>query len=64
MTSKIQPCEADISRNFKAYYHRRFNYLMLQRLEDDIDQTQKINVLQAIWLAVPIWATNVKIATI
>jgi len=62
--SKIQPCDADIIRNFKAYYRRRFNRLLLQRLEDGIDQAEKINVLQAIQLAIPVWATNVKIATI
>ncbi len=38
MTSKIQPCDADIIRNFKAYYHCRFNRLLLQRLEDSVDQ--------------------------
>ncbi len=37
MTSKIQPCDAGIIRNFKAYYRRRFNRLLLQRFEDDID---------------------------
>jgi len=64
MTSKIQPCDVDIIRNFKAYYHRRFNRLLLQRLKDGVDQAEKIDVLQAIRLAVPIWATDVKIATI
>ncbi len=64
MTSKIQPCDADIICNFKAYYRHRFNRLLLQRLEDGIDQAEKIDVLQAIWLTVPVWATNVKIATI
>jgi hypothetical protein len=29
MTSKIQPCDAGIIRNFKAYYRRRFNYTLL-----------------------------------
>jgi len=29
MTSKIQPCDVGIIRNFKAYYHRRFNCLLL-----------------------------------
>jgi hypothetical protein len=64
MTSKIQPCDASIIRNFKAYYHRHFNRLLLQRLKDGVDQAEKIDVLQAIRLAVPIWATDVKIATI
>jgi hypothetical protein len=64
MMSKIQPSDVGIIRNFKAYYHCRFNSLLLQRLEDGIDQAKKIDILQAIRLTVPIWATNVKIATI
>ncbi len=64
MTSKIQPYDADIIRNFKAYYRCRFNCLLLQRLEDGVDQAEKIDMLQAIRFAVPIWATDVKIATI
>jgi hypothetical protein len=64
MTSKIQPCDVGIIRNFKAYYHRRFNRLLLQCLEDGVDQAEKIDMLQAIRLDVPVWATDVKIATI
>jgi hypothetical protein len=64
MASKIQPYDAGIICNFKAYYRRRFNRLLLQRLEDGIDQAEKIDVLQAIQLAVPVWAMDVKIATI
>jgi hypothetical protein len=64
MTSKIQPYDAGIIRNFKAYYRHRFNRLLLQHLEDGIDQAEKIDVLQAIRLAVPIWVIDVKIATI
>ncbi len=64
MMSKIQPCDAGIIRNFKAYYRHRFNRLLLQRLEDGVDQVEKIDMLQAIWLTVPVWATNVKIVTI
>ncbi len=54
MMSKIQPCDAGIIRNFKAYYRRHFNCLLLQRLEDDVDQTKKIVVMQAIGLAIPV----------
>ncbi len=64
MTSKIQPYDAGIIRNFKVYYRRRFNRFLLQRLEDGVDQAEKIDVVQAIRLAIPVWATNVKIATI
>jgi uncharacterized protein YjiS (DUF1127 family) len=45
MTSKIQPCDANIIRNFKAYYRRRFNRLQLQCLEDGVDQAEKIDVM-------------------
>jgi len=37
---------------------------LLQRLEDGVDQVEKIDVLQAIRLVVPVWAMDVKIATI
>ena len=32
-TSKFQPMAAGIIRNFKLYYHKRFNRYILQRLE-------------------------------
>jgi hypothetical protein len=64
MTSKIQPCDVGIIRNFKAYYHRCFNRLLLQRLEDGVHEAKIIDVLLAIRLAVLVWATDVKIATI
>jgi hypothetical protein len=64
MTSKIQPCDVGIIRNFKAYYRRRFNCLLLQRLKDSVDQAKIIDIHQAIRLIVPVWATDVKIATI
>jgi hypothetical protein len=47
-TSKIQPCDAGIIRNFKAYYRRRFNRLLLQRLEDNVTNLEKIDILCAI----------------
>lgn len=33
-TSKLQPLDAGIIRNFKLYYRRRFNRFILDRLED------------------------------
>ena len=32
-TSKIQPCDAGIIRNFKVYYRKRFNEHLLAQLE-------------------------------
>jgi hypothetical protein len=51
-TSKIQPCDAGIIRSFKAYYRRHFNRLLLQRLEDNVADPEKIDILCAIQMAV------------
>ena len=45
-TSKIQPCDAGIMRNFRAYYRRRFNRQLLDRLENNQPDAAKINVLE------------------
>ena len=45
-TSKIQPCDAEIIRNFKAYCRRRFNRQLLDRLENNQPDAAKINVLE------------------
>jgi len=63
-TSKIQPCNAGIIRNFKAYYCRRFNRLLLQCLEDNIVDLEKINILCVIQMAVRAWIYEVKPETI
>ncbi|OAE19032.1 hypothetical protein AXG93_2839s1280 [Marchantia polymorpha subsp. ruderalis] len=47
-TSKIKHCDKGINRNFKAYYRCSFNCLLLQRLDDKVEQPEKIDVLQAI----------------
>ncbi|OAE32351.1 hypothetical protein AXG93_3017s1210 [Marchantia polymorpha subsp. ruderalis] len=41
-----------------------FNRLLLQHLDDKIEQPKKIDVFQAIQLAVPAWSTNIKPTTI
>jgi hypothetical protein len=41
-TSKIQPCDAGIIRSLKAYYRRRFNRLLIQRLQDKVADPEKI----------------------
>jgi len=64
MTSKIQPCDAGIIRNFKAYYRRRFNCALLQRIEDKVPESEKVDILGAIQFAVPAWNYEVKPTTI
>jgi hypothetical protein len=55
MTSKIQPCDVGIIRNFKAYYRHRFNYVLLQRIEDKVPESKKVDSLGAIQFVVPAW---------
>jgi hypothetical protein len=63
-TSKIQPCDAGIIRSLKAYYRRRFNRLFIQRLQDKVANPEKINVLEAMHIAVAAWNMDVKPETI
>jgi len=63
-TSKIQPCNVGIIRNFKAYYRRRFNQLLLQRLEDNVVDPENINILCAIQMVVRAWTYEMKLETI
>jgi hypothetical protein len=63
-TSKIQPCDAGIIRNFKGYYRRRFNRLLLQRLEDNVTDAEKISILEAIEMAAQAWRSDVKCESI
>jgi hypothetical protein len=53
MTSVVQPCDAGIIRTFKAYYKKQFNNLLLDGYENNIDNSKKINILDAFHLAVP-----------
>jgi len=64
VTSKIQPCNAGIIRSFKAYYRCRFNRLLLQRLEDNVIDPEKIDILYAIQMVVRAWTYKVKPETI
>jgi hypothetical protein len=64
MTSKIQPCDAGIIRILKAYYQRRFNRLLVQRLQDKVAYPEKINVLEAMPIVVTTWSMDVKPETI
>ncbi len=63
-TSKIQPCDAGIIRSLKAYYRRRFNCLLIQRLQDKVADPEKIDVLEAMHIAVAAWSMDVKPETI
>jgi hypothetical protein len=63
-TSKIQPCDAGIIRSLKAYYRRRFNRLLIQRLQDKVADPEKIDVLEAMHIAVAAWNMDVKLETI
>jgi hypothetical protein len=53
MTSAVQPCDAGIICTFKAYYRMRFNNLLLDGYENNIDNLEKISILDAFRLAVP-----------
>jgi hypothetical protein len=64
MTSAVQPCDARIIRTFKAYYRKRFNNLLLDGYKNNINNPEKINILDAFRLAVPAWVEDVSPATI
>ncbi|KAL6532969.1 hypothetical protein OROMI_027081 [Orobanche minor] len=59
-TSKIQPCDAGIIRNFKGYYRQRFNRLLLKRIEDRVLEPSKISLLDGMINAVAAWSIDVK----
>ncbi|XP_065874733.1 CENP-B homolog protein 2-like [Euphorbia lathyris] len=63
-TSKIQPCDAGIIRNFKGYYRQRFNRQLLKRIEDRVLEPAKISILDGIVNAVAAWSIDVKPQTI
>ncbi len=64
MTSAIQPCDVGIIRTFKAYYRKRFNNLFLDGYENNIDNPEKISILDAFRPSVPAWVEDVSPATI
>jgi hypothetical protein len=61
---KIQPCDAGIICSFKAYYRRRFNRLLQQRLEDNVADPKKIDILCAIQMVVRAWTYEMKLEPI
>jgi hypothetical protein len=64
MTLAVQPCDAGIIRTFKVYYKKRFNNLLLDGYENNIDNPEKISIMDAFCLAVPTWVEDVSPATI
>jgi hypothetical protein len=64
MTSTVQPCDAGIIRTFKAYYRKQFNNLLLDGYENNIDNPEKISILDAFCLPIPTWVEDVSPATI
>ena len=63
-TSNIHPCDQGIIRNCTVYDRRHANRLLLQCPDHKVAPLEKIDVLQAIQMAVPAWATEVKPGTI
>jgi len=60
MTSKIQPCDVGIIRAFKMCYRNRFYRRILEDYELGQTNSGKINVLDAINLAIAAWTANVQ----
>ncbi|XP_071718695.1 CENP-B homolog protein 2-like [Rutidosis leptorrhynchoides] len=63
-TSKIQPCGAGINRAFKMHYRRRFYKSLLEGYELGVPNPAKINVLDAMNLAISAWTMDVHANTI
>ena len=64
LTSKLQPCDARIIRLEEANYRHRFNYMLLERLEFNTLDPEKINILEAVRMVVAAWTFDVKLKTI
>jgi len=64
MTSVVQPCDVGIIHTFKMYYRKRFNNLLLDGYENNIDNLEKINIFYAFRLPVPARVEDVLPATI
>ncbi len=58
-TSKIQLCDTGIIRTFKAYYRCRFNNQLLSRIESNVADSEKINLLDGIQNAIAAWKQDV-----
>ena len=63
-TTKINPCDAGIIRNFKACFRKRFNILVLGQLEMGARAPERINLLEGINMAAATWKYDVQPSTI
>ena len=63
-TSKIQPYDAGIIRAFKMHYRRRFYRTLLEGYEIGIPNAEKINILDAMNLAISSWTIDIQASTI
>ncbi|XP_047309584.1 ARS-binding protein 1-like [Impatiens glandulifera] len=59
-TSKIQLCDAGIIRAFKMHFRRRFYRNLLEGYELGVSNPAKINVLDAMNLAISAWTMDVR----
>ncbi len=64
MTLAVQPCDARIIHTFKVYYRKRFNNLLLDGYDNNIDNLKKISILDAFRLTIPAWVEDVSPTTI
>ncbi|CAK8541475.1 unnamed protein product [Lathyrus sativus] len=60
IASKIQSCDAGIIRAFKMHHRRRFYHKILDGYKVGQSDPGKINVLDAINLAIPAWTIDVR----
>ncbi|XP_026458529.1 tigger transposable element-derived protein 1-like [Papaver somniferum] len=63
-TLEIQPCDAGIIRAFKTHYHRQFYRGLLEGYELGSSNPEKINVLDAMNLAISAWIIDVRTSTL
>ncbi|OAE20259.1 hypothetical protein AXG93_3960s1500 [Marchantia polymorpha subsp. ruderalis] len=64
LTYQDQVNMSGIIRNLKAYYRRRFNHFYIQLIQDKIADPVKIDVIEAMRIAVAVWSMDVKTQTI
>ncbi|KXN64662.1 DDE-domain-containing protein [Conidiobolus coronatus NRRL 28638] len=63
-TSKIQPLDKGIIKNFKDYYKNRLNNYTLNRLLNNTPDPQCITIYDSLVMANEVWENDVKLKTI